>query len=141
MCSLHRRNPRRDTSEKPIVDALRALGFSVQSLSGKDTPDLLVGKHGLTRVIEVKTDTDKLSENQQAWWKGWRGNALLVLRHVDDTIPLAALWSYDSRLLAEVRRVQEQRIADGKQTTKNSARSHGRTTLAIQQHAATDTKG
>lgn len=90
--SLHRRNPKRDASEAEIVDALRVMGFSVRHLSAKGCPDLLVGKDGITRVMEVKTGDKSLSSDQQEWWKTWRGNDLLVLRHVEDAAVIAAGW-------------------------------------------------
>lgn len=46
---------RRDTSEKPIVQALRALGARVWSISGKGAPDLLVLYRGAYTPLEVKT--------------------------------------------------------------------------------------
>jgi hypothetical protein len=39
--SLHRRNPRRDTAEAPIVKRLRQLGADVYHLSARGIPDPL----------------------------------------------------------------------------------------------------
>lgn len=78
----------RDAAEPAIVAALRAVGASVWSVSGKDIPDLLVGYKGRTYLLEVKTPgrayTDKrngrtytrdgtLSAGQKAFFESWRG--------------------------------------------------------------------
>jgi hypothetical protein len=91
--SLHRRAAKRDAAEGPIVEAARAFGFSVDYLSKKGMPDLLLGKDGLTRVVEVKSGNGKLTEDQVAWWAKWRGNSPIVLRSVEDVALLAAGWT------------------------------------------------
>jgi hypothetical protein len=53
---LPRYAARRDNAEGPIVEALEACGFTVEPISKKDVPDLLIGRAGITRVVEVKTD-------------------------------------------------------------------------------------
>lgn len=90
--SLSRIAVRRDTSEAGIIAALKAHGFSVQQLSGKDIPDLLIGKWGVTKVAEVKTGKAKLEEGQANWWAEWNGNPLILLRTVDDVHRLNRLW-------------------------------------------------
>ena len=93
MKSLHRRAARRDSSEGPIVDALEARGFSVQPISAKDVPDLLIGRDNITRVAEVKTGTKALRPGQVRWWGNWRGGAAIVLRDVEDVARLDRAWS------------------------------------------------
>jgi hypothetical protein len=99
--SLHRRAARRDKSEGPIFASLRAHGFSVQPLSIKNGPDAAIGRHGISRLIECKTDDEPLRDNQVEWWALWRGNACIVLRSVDQVPALAKYWALlDSNLLA-----------------------------------------
>ena len=50
-----RRAAHRDKSEKPIVEALRAVGAHVFLLSGKGVPDLLCFYRGTWTPLEVKT--------------------------------------------------------------------------------------
>lgn len=98
--SLHRFAAKRDASEPAIVEALEAHGFTVQRLSGPDVPDLLLGKGGITRVVEIKTGRRQLSPGQVEWWARWRGNRKIVLWTVDDAIDLARRWrvnNLDSR--------------------------------------------
>lgn len=90
--SLHRRAARRDTSEGPIIDALLACGFSVQRLSAKNVPDLLCGRNGLTRAVEVKTDRKPLTAGQVAWWGAWHGGGAIILRTLDDVYRLSRVW-------------------------------------------------
>ena len=52
---MHRRH-RRDATQSPAVAELIAMGFSVADTSqcGDDFPDLVIGKHGLTGLVELK---------------------------------------------------------------------------------------
>lgn len=58
--SLIRRAKKRDTAERPIIDALEAAGFQVWQ---RDEPDLFVRKDswapGLVQLLEVKTGRGK----------------------------------------------------------------------------------
>lgn len=91
--SLPRFAARRDEAEGPIVDALEACGFTVERISKRNVPDLLLGKSGITRIAEVKTDDRPLSEGQAQWWSDWRGNAPIVLRTVEDVLRLSRVWA------------------------------------------------
>jgi hypothetical protein len=93
--SLHRRAAKRDTAERPIIDALRACGFAVQALSIPDGPDLLLAKAGRHGLAEVKTGTAKLRPGQRAWIAAWPA-PVYVLRSVDDAVALAQSWSRQS---------------------------------------------
>lgn len=69
-----------DTSQKPIVDALRKIGASVHVAStvGKGFPDLVVGFRGKTFLLECKTDKDKLNALQRDWHAKWAGHVAVV---------------------------------------------------------------
>lgn len=80
--SYHARQ--RDKNERPIIDALKAIGASVQQLDALGVPDLLVGFDGRTYLIEVKAEHGKpgigmkkcesgLRDSQEKWWSLWRG--------------------------------------------------------------------
>jgi hypothetical protein len=85
--SLHRRNPRRDMAEEGIVEALKRFGASVQKLSARDAPDLLVGWRGQTLLLEVKTPgKGKVSDGQAAWHAKWRGGAVHVVTTVAEAL-------------------------------------------------------
>lgn len=90
--SLHRINAKRDTAEAGIIAALEAGGCTVQQISAKDVPDLLIGRRGSTLVAEVKTGKARLSDGQSQWWDRWRGNERIVLRTVDDALALLRRW-------------------------------------------------
>ena len=80
--------PRRDVSEKGIVLALTALGCSVQPLSGKGVPDLLVGIRGMNILLECKapsgpkggTSGRNLTPDQETWFASWHGASPVVCR-------------------------------------------------------------
>ena len=90
--SLHRRNPRRDVAESPIVSALLKAGFSVQRISAKDVPDLLIGKNGITKQIEIKTGKAKVRPGQKTWAMDWRGAPVIYLRTLEDAVTLIQEW-------------------------------------------------
>jgi len=80
-----RLRPRVDRNQAEIVDALRRVGCSVQSLAavGSGCPDLLVGRGGVNYLFEVK-DEDKapsarvLTRDQREWHACWNGWAFVV---------------------------------------------------------------
>jgi hypothetical protein len=85
--SIHRRAAKRDTSEKAIVDYLRAAGWSVLPVSVKDGPDNFIAKHGITIAIECKTGNAKPRAGQVKWSENWQG-MYYVLRNVEDAAAL-----------------------------------------------------
>ena len=77
---------RRDESEKAIVEALEAHGFTVERM---DKPvDLLIAKRGWTGVAEAKTGKGKLRPSQVKFMAKWP-NPVFVLRTVEDVQALA----------------------------------------------------
>lgn len=79
------RAARVDANHGAIVDALRAVGASVQSLAkvGEGVPDLVVGFRGANYLLEIK-DGDKppskqaLTPDQVTWHAAWRGQKQVV---------------------------------------------------------------
>jgi hypothetical protein len=76
-----------DGNQAEIVAVLRAAGCSVQSLHavGGGVPDLLVGRAGLTFLLEVKRLIGKrkphaapMKDTQVAWHRAWRGQVAVV---------------------------------------------------------------
>lgn len=52
--SLNRRNPKRDVNESQVIEALERCGFTVERISQKGVPDLLVSRRGQFHCVEVK---------------------------------------------------------------------------------------
>lgn len=77
-----RQRARVDRNHAEIVQALRQLGCSVQSLArlGDGCPDLLVGCRGHNFLVEVKAPTkrERLTPDQQDWKATWRGSVFYV---------------------------------------------------------------
>jgi Holliday junction resolvase len=81
---------RKDTAHNPIAQGLKAHGFSVADTSrlGDDFPDLVIGKHGITALVEVKSQdrrknglknaADLLSAGQKDFASQWKGAAVIV---------------------------------------------------------------
>lgn len=97
--SVNRRAAKRDSVEAEIIKALIAAGCSVQRLSAKGVPDLLVGSvissHApqgydvaINILMEVKTGKAKLTEDEQTWHDNWRGQ-VCVVRSVEDALRAA----------------------------------------------------
>jgi len=78
--------PRRvDTNQAGIVQVLRQIGATVQTLAmvGRGVPDLLVGYHGRNFLLEVKDGSKPpsarpLTPRQTLWHKLWRGEICVV---------------------------------------------------------------
>jgi hypothetical protein len=79
---------RRDDNERPIIDALEAVGASVQPLSIKGVPDLLVGFLGTNYLLEVKQPGRGLTTDQLEWRNEWKGPPPTVVN-----TPADALWA------------------------------------------------
>ncbi len=78
-------HPRLDANHNEIVSALRTAGASVQSLAsiGGGCPDLLVGVHGVTTVMEIKDGSKspskkQLTTDEQRWYDAWNGSKFIV---------------------------------------------------------------
>ena len=69
-----------DANQKEIVDSLRKVGCSVQSLHtiGKGCPDLLVGYRGENTLLEVKVGNAQLTPDEEDWQNQWRGGVTTV---------------------------------------------------------------
>lgn len=83
-----------DDNQKAIVNVLRQIGASVQSLAttGKGCPDLLVGYQGINYLMEVKDggkvlSKQKLTIDQEHWHSLWRGSVHIV-KSVDEALKI-----------------------------------------------------
>jgi hypothetical protein len=82
-----------DKNQKSVVDALRKVGASVQSLAsiGKGCPDLLVGYHGILYLMEIKDGSNVpskqlLTNDQKKWHEAWTGSPVYVVRSIDQAL-------------------------------------------------------
>lgn len=101
-----RRARARDANEREIVTALRAAGASVTRLDDAGVPDLLVGYHGRTWLLEVKLPLGPrggmperrdheggrgdLTASQVVWWDSWRGAHAVVVRSIVEALAVIA---------------------------------------------------
>lgn len=84
---------RTDINQKEIVNALRSVGATVQSLApvGQGVPDLLVAFRGVHFLIEVKTPTGKLNPIQTAFHANWRAPIGVCVTTDDALIYIGAI--------------------------------------------------
>lgn len=87
-----------DANQCDIVAALRAIGCTVVSLAavGRGVPDLLVGRHGRTYLLECKDGRQppsarQLTEDQLKWHGAWKGGTLGVVCDVESAIRAVSL--------------------------------------------------
>jgi Holliday junction resolvase len=82
------RGKKTDNVQAEIVAALRKMGASVHDLSGvgKGCPDLLVGYHAQTFLLECKAPTGKLTPMQEQFFALWRGSDIIVARSAEDAV-------------------------------------------------------
>lgn len=84
--SLDRRATRRDLNERPIIDALEAVGAAVCQLSVKNWNDLLVVWRGQKFLLEVKNpDGGRVSDGQKKLHKELEG-VIVVVWNVDEAL-------------------------------------------------------
>jgi hypothetical protein len=81
---------RTDANQNDVVQCLRDLGASVQSLAdiGEGCPDLLVGWRELNFVLEVKDGAQppskrKLTPAESKWHGEWRGHVRIVFSGIE----------------------------------------------------------
>lgn len=79
---------RRDTTHADIRDGLRQAGFSVFDAGGVggSFPDLVVGAHGMTFLIEVKSPGGEISDGQSKFATSWRGGPVIVVYSKEQAI-------------------------------------------------------
>ena len=89
-----RRAARTDANQPEIVRALRDAHCSVQILAavGQGVPDLLVGRGARNYLLEIKIRGGKLTPDQVAWHREWRGCAQIV-RTPSEALAAVGLWS------------------------------------------------
>lgn len=92
---MGRRASRVDVNHREIVDGLRKIGASVQSLAtvGFGVPDLLVGFRNETFLIEVKKPSKTASERflneaQAKWHTQWRGGRVGTVKSILEAFSL-----------------------------------------------------
>lgn len=86
-----------DANHRTIVNALRAMGATVEPIQGATAgiPDLLVGVFGLTELVEVKplvaeTRRRELRASQVEWHERWKGRKPVTVRTVEDCMALVS---------------------------------------------------
>jgi hypothetical protein len=94
---LMRRAAKVDRNHAEIVDALRRVGCSVQSLAtiGAGVPDLLVGYRGFNWLIEVKDgklppSKKSLTDDEAGWHNQWQGQ-VAVAYSAEDAIRIVGV--------------------------------------------------
>jgi len=80
--SINRRAAKRDANERPIIEALEAVGASVEQAG---FCDLIVGYRGDNYLLEVKGKRGRLQASQRRLLDEWRGQYAIV-RTIDEAL-------------------------------------------------------
>jgi hypothetical protein len=74
-----RKRGRTDLNQSEIVEQLRDLGWSVESIAGlgQGRPDILIGVDGVNVLIELKSKGGELTDAEHRWHMGWRGQVFV----------------------------------------------------------------
>lgn len=76
---------KRDLNEPEIVAALQKIGATVERLSGKNIPDLLIGYKKHNYLFEIKSKSGILTPGQIDFHKNWKGH-INVIRNIDEAL-------------------------------------------------------
>ena len=87
--TLHRRNPRRDSTEADIIAALEAIGVHVSRVSGAGIPDLLCSYRGKFFLVECKSRRGKLTAAQERFMSDTVDCPVFVVRSPDEAVDAA----------------------------------------------------
>jgi len=85
---------RTDSNHAWIVKAFRDLGCSVFDTSrvAGGFPDILVGKNGITVLVEIKADDKKkFTAAQDMFMLNWRGSTVSRIQDIDGVIRLVKM--------------------------------------------------
>jgi len=80
-----------DLNHQDIVKTLRSLGASVFDASGigRGFPDLVVGIHDKTVLVEIKSDEKKkFTQAQLNFMENWKGSSVVRINDIDGAIRL-----------------------------------------------------
>lgn len=91
-----------DANQVAIVKALRSYGCSVTHLHevGKGCPDLLIGIHGRTGLLELKDGAKppsarKRTPDQEEWLSAWRGGPVALATDIDSALRFARMLAFE----------------------------------------------
>ena len=81
-----------DKNQVEIVKAFRKLGYSVAHTHtiGKGFPDLVIAKHGINTLVEVKDgekvkSQKKLTPDEVEFHDNWQGE-IIIIESIDDVL-------------------------------------------------------
>lgn len=69
-----------DRNQAEIVKTARELGASVADIHevGRGVPDLVIGYKGVNLLVEVKSDSGRLTPTQERFISQWMGRVYIV---------------------------------------------------------------
>ena len=72
-----------DKNQTAVVKELRENGYSVGLTSklGQGFPDFVVGKDGMTLLVELKSDGGRLTEDEVKFIDSWNGSYLIAFNY------------------------------------------------------------
>ena len=94
---------RTDANHREIATACRWAGATIHHVHrvGGGFPDLCVGIAGLNLLVEIKTATGDLNDNERIFHDEWRGQ-IAVCRTVEEAVALVERWRDLGHALGEL---------------------------------------
>ena len=89
-----------DANHSQIVKAFRDLGCSVFDTSrvAGGFPDIIVGKNGITVLVEIKADDKKkFTAAQDMFMLNWKGSAVSRIQDLDGVVTLVNMLNKDQK--------------------------------------------
>ena len=89
-----------DANHSEIVKAFRDMGCSVfdSSRVAGGFPDIIVGRNGITVLVEIKTDSKKkFTAAQDAFMLNWRGSTVSRIQDLDGVINLVNILNANTK--------------------------------------------
>lgn len=77
---------KRDDTERPIIEGLTKLGYSVMTISEAGKPDLLVCKNGQAWLVECKSKGGKLTPAQEKFIATWEECPVIVAKSFEEVM-------------------------------------------------------
>jgi hypothetical protein len=87
--TINRFAARADSNRAEIVKVFKDHGWSVYDV--RRPVDLMLGKGGITILVEIKTGKGKHTSAQTEFIKGWKGGAVITIRDVEGAETVARM--------------------------------------------------
>ena len=87
--TINRFAARADSNRAEIVEVFLAHGWTVYDV--RRPVDLMLGKGGITILVEIKRGKGKHTKAQTKFMESWKGGAVITIRDVEGAVTVARM--------------------------------------------------